>query len=243
VGSVLGGLIDVFTIEDGIIAYDFFKEGNGKENDDQCTFSFHKEIDESKKERYVFANQSYDTNAVISFPAKGPDSGEVIVVPGGGRLPLNGIFNVHAKNDNSSFDVSADGLKPGTGASSTAVQSICSKYGLDINSTLQGIGSFMSVKSDGKSLTLKPVQSVAITGVENIQVDSNSDTGFKALQAGAPQEDGTWLWTFPQPIKDAINVSVIASISISTSSIKADGLTKLTDDELARLKKAKRLNW
>jgi hypothetical protein len=243
IGGIIGNLIDVFAIEDGIIAYEFFKENKDINGQEPCVVSFHKEMS-GNEEVYLFVNQSYDVNAAITFPAKGEDSGETVVVTGGGRLQLNKMFKNHAKFDNSSFNVSADGLQPrNTNASVTQVQSICSKYGLPVDSSSDGIGSFMSVKSDGKSLTLIPIPGISIIEIANISVSSDCDTVFDALKAGALQKDGSWLWSFPEPITSAVNVSVIANLQINNTMLKAGELTKASENDLTRLRNAKRLNW
>jgi len=250
IGTVVGQLLGVKSIEDGVVTYQFSPEAAAGANaETQASFAY------EDGDYYLF-NQSVNSGNIvtISFPSKANIGPQTIMIPGRTSFKITQLFKDNADMDNSSFELTAGGgaEAPADGKLSdkSSIKISSSGYNIPVGDGAEhSIGAYLSVKVDEGSVTIIP-KAVSLQSLPLVAVHGSGDTTVRVMDAGG--QSGTQATVaFPEPfIKgDQVNVEVMANVSGLTSDrLMKDQehsglLSSISDEQWQRLQGAKRLNW
>lgn len=247
IGNVVGSLLGVNKIEDGVVQY---VHGNVLGADQEFSSVFYKEND-----GYYLYNQSpkADDTVAMTFPARGQIGAETILVSGRQSFDVTSMFKENADKDNVQFELtacSAAGVKrSGKSAQEQGVKISSSGKEIPVGGEKQSIGSFFEVQVGTQEVTVLPKNGIAINSLPIVSVQSGGETGMRIMDIEG--EGDVAKVQLPQPlVKDElVSVEVVADVSTQSMSVllklqENDERINIVDDAMAqRIQDAPKLNW
>lgn len=248
IGTVIGKLIGVKSIEDGVIHF-------SHQNLRGAQQGFSSQIYCENGEYYLF-NQSTSSDDVVTmtFPARGQTGAESVMVPGRQSFNVTPFFSENAAHDNSKFELTACAASQnvqGIGdEQQSGIKISASGYGIPVGGQKQSIGSYIDVKVDEQQITVYPKAGLQLQNLPLLTVCGSGDTDMRVNDVnGEPQ---AMVVQLPQPLQpqDQVRVDVVANVQPTISLMELPGrkkyahlFTEVDDDTAERIRKAPKLNW
>ncbi len=243
IGDIVGSLIGVTCIEDGVLYY-AHKGLDGADPEFASLFY----LDEGQ---YCLYNQSPKTSDVVamSFPTVGQRGGETLLVPGRQSWDVTAMFQKHAQLEDCDFELSACSISQKANAQGQGgVQISTSAYEVPLNAK-RALGSYMDITVQSQQVLVTPKQGCQIQSLPLLYIQGSGDTGIRVVDA--PAQNGEVTVQLPQPLQSGtlVTAEIMASMSQqSTQKMLQAQVTRakqvaMSDALAGRLKSAPRLNW
>ncbi len=244
VGTIVGSLLGVESIEDGVYAFDF-KGISGVDQDFSSVF--YKDDDGD----YCLFNQSPNQGDTvsISFPSRGNIGSETVIIPGRQSFEVGQMFHDNAQNDLSKFELS--GSSQGAQNNGTkGVEISCSGHEIPVDGQKYAIGSYCQAQVNPQQIVISPKGNVNFDSLSMLSVQGSGDTGMKILDVPVKSQQAQII--LPQPLKQGDNVNIELSANVASQSSldniieiqKSDKRFKTPNpDVISRIKNAPRINW
>ncbi|MDR0912392.1 MAG: hypothetical protein LBM96_07330 [Methanobrevibacter sp.] len=247
IGKVVGGLLGINSIEEGVIEFKF-NNAQGEDEDFSSIFCVHDGI-------YKLFNQSgLESDVVtISFPSIGSFGTETIAVPGGISFELNPLFNRNANQDSTKFELIGSSTK--AQANGGGVQISCSGREIPVgDGKSYPIGSYLSAQVEQNQITISSdPDNQGIISLPMASVNSSGDTSIILHDIPVTSNKEVQI-PLPEPLNEGDHVAVGVTANVDSESFFSHqkkllersndlNLTVADKDFIDAVKKAPRLNF
>jgi hypothetical protein len=245
IGGVVGGLLGVNSIEDGVLFYSHAGI-NGASQDFSSTFY-------CEDEKYYLYNQSpLKTDVVtLSFPTVGNQGAQTFTVVGKQSFDITKLFKDQAKIEQCQFKLAASSMqKQLTGSDGTpqsAAKIATSGYEIPLGQK-RSLGSYMDVTLQENQVLITPKGGMQMESLQMLSVQGSGDASMVVVDA--PAQNGEVIVQLTKPLlsNSLFSVDVMASIVGQQKTMLAhqenDSRYQTVNDDLAmRIRNAPKLNW
>ena len=249
IGTIVGQLLGVKSIEEGVISYRFFKEGELEGTTGEFSSTFFKEGD-----KYYLFNQSphFDDQITLSFPSRENFGTESLTIPGTKTLEVTNMFMENARADNCKFELTGCAA-PSTmdmSGSSPAIKISTSAKEIPVgDGEKHDLGSYLQVQVNADKVTVYSKIS-NIASLPLISIKGSGDSSFRLMDIGGQSGNQVDVY-LPEPFMKGglATVEVVANIGSENMMKMLEiqnekySFIALSEDKIERIKNAPKLNW
>lgn len=244
IGNIVGGLLSVEKIEDGVLSYSFNSVG-GASSEFSSTFYV-------AQDGYHLFNQSPNDSDIVTmtFPSRGNIGAESIILPGRQAFNVTPLFQANAAADNCQFELTGCSLASNAvKGQSSGIKISASAKNVQVGGPQQSLGAYMDVKVEPQKVTVMPRSGISIDSLAMMSLQSGGQSGMRVIDVAG--KEGEVTVNLPEPLIDNDGISIEVTANMSQNSISAMlecqaerlALFEVKDDLAERIKNAPKLNW
>lgn len=244
IGNIVGELLGVQKIEDGVLSYSF-SNVEGASSEFSSTFY----VDQ---DGYHIFNQSPNENDIVTmtFPGRGNIGAESIILPGRQAFNVTPFFHANAAADNCQFELTGCSLASNAvKGQNSGIKISTSAKNVQVGGQQQSLGAYMDVKVEPQKVTVMPRSGISIDSLAMMSLQSGGQSGMRVLDVSG--QEGEVTVNLPEPLIDNDGISIEVTANMSQNSISAMlerqaerlALFEVKDDLAERIKNAPKLNW
>lgn len=247
IGQLMGRLIGVNCIEDGILYFVHQPAGSGQQGDLASTIY----VEDGQYYLYNPEIQKDDRFVSGALPGIGNIGAQTVTLGKRQSFDITPLFQQGAEKDNTSFEITAcqaGQVKLGSQQSSLVQISTSGKL-LEVGKQRQSLGAYMDVQVSQDEVTILPKGNIKLDSLPAITVQTQGQSVMNAANIESPDgEAAVFPLTQQLSPSDLVNVSVTANVDTMgtkeflTTQPLAHLIQTVDDETAARIAKAPILN-